>query len=410
MSKYNEGIQRLQDFRFLGQGGPLVQREAASDLAQQADKEIDALHQRLRNAESWLNRAVDAVRNEGILENRVQCLNWEKIQATALREQLVATVFPANHAVSNEYLVSTVQQLVEDAANYRHLRDHADKLSSGPRIIAGPYRQTGYTDPRQVDEECARYREQHKLCLISQAREFATTKHIDHKRKYTGAPYTDHLAAVANTVQSVPHTPEMVAAAWLHDTVEDTNTAFAEIREHFGNTIANLVEMLTDVSIPADGNRAARKKKDREHLAQACPEAQTIKLADMLDNLHDIQNHDPMFAETYTAEMRLLLPLLRRGDQTLYKQAEVLLNGNRPNSIIGRDWVKLSVSLPPENEFLLLRVKGKGVYLTALVRVGGYFYAARSKGSSYVDVRPQYSLHNLFNSAEWMYLPGETAR
>ncbi|VDZ55823.1 bifunctional (p)ppGpp synthetase II/ guanosine-3',5'-bis pyrophosphate 3'-pyrophosphohydrolase [Serratia odorifera] len=60
--------------------------------------------------------------------------------------------------------------------------------------------------------------------LVERARRYATKAHaaIDQRRKYTNAPYIVHPQAVVEIVRSVPHTDEMLAAAWLHDTVEDT--------------------------------------------------------------------------------------------------------------------------------------------------------------------------------------------
>lgn len=140
-------------------------------------------------------------------------------------------------------------------------------------------------------------------------------------RKYTHEPYINHPAAVAAIVRSVPHTPEMLAAAWLHDTVEDTSATLDEVCGAFGVDVANMVEMLTDVSVPEDGNRAVRKAIDREHTARASPQAQTIKLADLIDNSSDIVAHDPKFAEVYLAEKLLLLNVLRHGDKTLWDTA-----------------------------------------------------------------------------------------
>jgi (p)ppGpp synthase/HD superfamily hydrolase len=113
----------------------------------------------------------------------------------------------------------------------------------------------------------------------------------------------------------------MVAAAWLHDVVEDTGCTFTDIHMAFGIDIATLVGWLTDVSKPEDGNRAHRKAMDRHHTAQAPAEAQTIKLADLISNSRSIMAHDPAFAVTYLAEKRLLLEVLTKGDRGLHARA-----------------------------------------------------------------------------------------
>ena len=154
--------------------------------------------------------------------------------------------------------------------------------------------------------------------LIEKAKYFAELKHAGQVRKYNGAPYTTHLQDVANIVASVPHTDEMVAAAWLHDVVEDTPTSLKEIEDNFGSLVAQYVEMLTDVSKPGDGNRKFRKELDRQHLAKA-------------NNSEDILGHAKTnkeakaFAKVFIAEKNLLLEVLSEGDSTLYAKAKAIV-------------------------------------------------------------------------------------
>lgn len=159
--------------------------------------------------------------------------------------------------------------------------------------------------------------------LVQRAARYATQAHrrIDHRRKYSGQPYQVHLEAVATLVASVTDDPETIAAAWLHDTVEDTPATLEDIEAEFGPAVAELVEELTDISRPGDGNRAQRKELDRRHLALASPRAKTVKLADLIDNCRDIVGHDPGFARIYLGEMQALLPVLKAGDPELYRQA-----------------------------------------------------------------------------------------
>ena len=145
-------------------------------------------------------------------------------------------------------------------------------------------------------------------------------------RRYTGEPYWVHPAAVAARVARVPlHTPDMIAAAWLHDVVEDTPVDMGDIHRLFGSSVAALVDDLTDVSRPGDGNRRTRKQIDLEHTAQASDAAKTIKLADLIDNAQSIFRYDPKFAPVYAREMRNLLPVLLTGDSALHKQATGIL-------------------------------------------------------------------------------------
>jgi guanosine-3',5'-bis(diphosphate) 3'-pyrophosphohydrolase len=157
--------------------------------------------------------------------------------------------------------------------------------------------------------------------VIEKAKVFATAAHaaVKQMRKYTGDPYIVHPAEVAAIVDNVPgRTDEMVAAAWLHDTVEDTGVTIEIIETEFGSRVAELVGWLTDISKPEDGTRATRKAIDRAHSASAPGEAQTIKLADLLSNTRSITEYDPSFAKVYIQEKMLLLEAMTRGDRELY--------------------------------------------------------------------------------------------
>lgn len=162
--------------------------------------------------------------------------------------------------------------------------------------------------------------------LVERAREFAVTEHqrINHRRKYTKLPYDAHLANVAKLVATVTDDQAMLAAAWLHDVVEDTPATLYDVELGFGRDVASLVESLTDISRLGDGNRAARKRIDRLHLMGASPRAQTIKLADLIDNAEDIFRHDKRFARVFLQEMGELLKVLRAGDSRLRRQAHDL--------------------------------------------------------------------------------------
>ena len=164
--------------------------------------------------------------------------------------------------------------------------------------------------------------------LVHRARAFATQAHrrIEHTRKYSKQAYEVHLKAVADLVAWVSDDEEMIAAAWLHDTVEDTPATLGDIEREFGSGVAQLVADLTDVSRPGDGNRAARKAIDRAHSAQASGRAQTVKLADLTDNCRDICRHDKRFARVFAVEMAALLEVLGEGDQRLYRKARQTLD------------------------------------------------------------------------------------
>ena len=152
---------------------------------------------------------------------------------------------------------------------------------------------------------------------------FATAAHsaVAQLRKYTGEPYIVHPAEVVRIVSTVAHTDAMLAAAWLHDVVEDTGVTNEVIRAEFGDEVAELVGWLTDVSRLEQGNRAVRKAIDRAHSAMAPAAAQTVKLADLISNTRSIMAHDEKFARTYLEEKRLLLEVMTKGDPVLLAEA-----------------------------------------------------------------------------------------
>ncbi|WP_033111572.1 HD domain-containing protein [Dickeya dadantii] len=162
------------------------------------------------------------------------------------------------------------------------------------------------------------------MTLTERARIFATAAHAacEQKRKYTGEPYIVHPAAVVALLMQIDPSPEMIAAAWLHDTVEDTGVTLELVTELFGTQVARYVEMLTDVRTrQTGGERIHRKNANLLHSAVACPEAQSIKLCDLIDNSRNVLEHDPVFARPYMVEMRRLLAVLTQGDLGLYAVA-----------------------------------------------------------------------------------------
>lgn len=164
---------------------------------------------------------------------------------------------------------------------------------------------------------------------IEAAKQFSHEAHdsIGQVRKYSGQPYWTHTDKVAGIVASVGGTEDMIIAAHLHDVVEDVNKGdytLEGIRARFGDNVARLVGMLTDVftkeSFPSL-NRKARKELERARIAETTVEAKTIKLADLLDNTASITEHDKDFAVVYLREKLELLPLLSEGNPELLNRA-----------------------------------------------------------------------------------------
>ncbi len=160
--------------------------------------------------------------------------------------------------------------------------------------------------------------------MEEKAREFAKKAHEGQYRKYKSEPYIEHPIRVAGLVKSVTHTEEMVCAAYLHDVVEDTEVTIEDIKEEFGDKVADLVRDLTDVYVKKNYphlNRRRRKEKEVERQSQISKEAKTIKLADVIDNTRDIVENERNFARKYVPEMANLVEALQGGDFKLFMRA-----------------------------------------------------------------------------------------
>ena len=166
--------------------------------------------------------------------------------------------------------------------------------------------------------------------VISDATMFAIEAHGDQRRKYIGEPSVVHPIHVADILEKeVEATTEMIAAAILHDVVEDTPVTLRDIKEKFGYTIAEYVHYCTNVSDKEDGNRAFRKKMDADHFALGPPESQTIKIADLLSNAESIIKHDQkFFHKAFKHEKQYMLNILTKADANLLYKAQTVLNEN----------------------------------------------------------------------------------
>lgn len=128
---------------------------------------------------------------------------------------------------------------------------------------------------------------------ILRAAAFAAEKHADQRRKGArGEPYINHTVEVANLLVNVGKVDDvdLIAAALLHDTVEDSDVTFAELEELFGAAVAGYVRELTDdKSLPKD----ERKRLQIEHAPHMSHGAKQVKLADKISNIRDITISPP---------------------------------------------------------------------------------------------------------------------
>ena len=132
-----------------------------------------------------------------------------------------------------------------------------------------------------------------ELALLLKALAFAAHKHRDQRRKDAGAsPYINHPIALADVLVNEGGVAdvEVVCAALLHDTVEDTATTHEELVNAFGSRIARIVAEVTDDKALA---KEERKRLQVEHAASLSHEAKLVKLADKICNLRDVAERPP---------------------------------------------------------------------------------------------------------------------
>lgn len=135
---------------------------------------------------------------------------------------------------------------------------------------------------------------QTELGTIIRALAFAAHKHRDQRRKDVEAsPYINHPITLANILTNEAGITDenVICAALLHDTIEDTETTEAELQAAFGAKITGIVMDVTDdKNLP----KADRKRLQIEHAAHISDEAKLVKFADKIANLRDVAVSPPV--------------------------------------------------------------------------------------------------------------------
>ncbi|CAN5534016.1 HD domain-containing protein [soil metagenome] len=131
------------------------------------------------------------------------------------------------------------------------------------------------------------------ISKLMQAASFAARKHTGQTRKGDdAAPYINHPLEVANLLANVGKVEDydILIAAILHDTIEDTKTTQEEIAELFGETVCGYVlEVTDDKNLPKE----ERKQKQIEHAPHISDGAKQVKLADKISNITDVVSNPP---------------------------------------------------------------------------------------------------------------------
>jgi guanosine-3',5'-bis(diphosphate) 3'-pyrophosphohydrolase len=181
-----------------------------------------------------------------------------------------------------------------------------------------------------VLKEAAENEKAHLLSLLFKALAFSAEKHTKQRRKdIDKTPYINHPISLANILaQRWVIDENVLCAAILHDTIEDTETTVEELQEHFGEKITSIVlEVTDDKSL----EKSVRKQKQVEHAASISHEAKLVKLADKIANITDIINTPPVDwssdrKKEYFDWAKAVVDNLRGAHQGLEKDFDDLIN------------------------------------------------------------------------------------
>ena len=127
--------------------------------------------------------------------------------------------------------------------------------------------------------------------LLDRAIVFAVRAHAGTERRGKGFPYIVHPMEAVEIVATMTSDQELLAAAVLHDTVEDTDTTVEQIRTEFGDRIASLVASESDIvvdGVSEEDSWHARKQAAIDRLARASHDAKVVALGDKLSNMRAI--------------------------------------------------------------------------------------------------------------------------
>lgn len=214
--------------------------------------------------------------------------------------------------------------------------------------------------------------------IIEKAIGFAVKVHSGTLRKGTNLPYILHPMEAAAIAAQMTDDQEIIAAAVLHDTIEDTETTAEDIRKEFGARVADLVSSNTENKrreLPAADTWLIRKQETIEHLKTASFAVKTVVFADKLSNLRAMVTDYISEGETFwnRFEMKdphkhvwyygaMLEPFEELGDTLLYKEYLRLYRMLRMEVQEFDDFGQhnknvLEVIAPPNNGYWVLRTK-----------------------------------------------------
>lgn len=146
--------------------------------------------------------------------------------------------------------------------------------------------------------------------MEKRAEEFAREKHKGQVRKFNGEPYVNHPIRVRDCLREFTESESILCAALLHDTLEDTETSVEDLREIFGEVVANLVVELTsdkeEIKVKGKGPYLTEK------MSAMSSDAFLIKLADRLDNVSDLSLDELQWSADYVTQTLMILNNIKR--------------------------------------------------------------------------------------------------
>lgn len=161
--------------------------------------------------------------------------------------------------------------------------------------------------------------------IENKAKKFSQKAHKNQFRKFSGVPYVTHPINVAKIIKENKKSKkldQLISAALLHDTLEDTSASEKELTKKFGELITSLVkELTTDVK---EKNKLGKREYLTQKMIKMSNWALLIKLADRLDNVSDLKNATKEFQKNYIEETVFILENLKEKRKLTETQNKLL--------------------------------------------------------------------------------------
>jgi len=153
--------------------------------------------------------------------------------------------------------------------------------------------------------------------LVASAKEFAEKKHFGQIKPFGKMAYILHPEGVFKRIKLFSDDPILLAACFLHDTVEDSDTTYEELEKNFGVEVANIVKEVTNDPILKE--QMGKAPYLVSIMNKMSDNALCIKFGDRLDNLSNIERTDLPFFYEYLKETKFIVSQLNRSYNAVQK-------------------------------------------------------------------------------------------